>query len=132
MTVLHKNTNYDSFHLQQERLFSANRRYNGSRPVAQGAGRLSVSSSKSGLTDLLKLSVVLALILSVVVLSFDVGALCSRRAQIGKLSSRIESLNSSNAMLQEDLALAMSHPVLSKANSDDEEKTVITLTIALP
>ena len=80
----------------------------------------------------MRLAVLLSLILFLVILFLDIGSLCSGGANISKLSARIESLNSSNSLLQEDLTLAMSHPVLQRANADEAEETVITLTAALP
>ena len=131
MTVLSKNDYYQSDGIQQDRLFSAHRRYDGSRPVQHRARSVSPFASGGFWADILKLAVLLTLILSVVVLSFDVGALFSGRTKIGSLSAQIESLNSSNALLHEDLLLAMNHPVLRESNADEEE-TVITLTAALP
>ena len=78
------------------------------------------------------IALVFALIMAVVVLFFDVGSLCAGGADIDALSARIESLNSSKAQLQEDLAFAMNHPVLRRAAMEEEEDTVITLTAALP
>ena len=63
---------------------------------------------------------------------FDIGSLCAGRADIDQLSARIESLNSSKVQLQEELALAMNHPVLRAANTEWEDEPVITLTAAVP
>ena len=79
------------------------------------------------------MTALLLLILFTALLLIDLSTLYSGRAKIGKLSARIESLSSNNALLQQDLVLAMNHPVLRRANmNEEEEETVITLTASLP
>lgn len=132
MAVLQKDAYRRSISVQQNLLFAAHRRYDGSRRVQGRTGRLPVISSGSLSHDILKLAALLLLILFVILLLADLGVLYSGRTTIGKLSARIETLSSSNALLQEDLTLAMNHPVLRSANMDNEEETVIMLTAALP
>ena len=96
------------------------------------AGRAPVLLSWEECRNTLCLALVLALILAVVVLFFDVGSVCAGGAEIGQLSARIESLNSSKVQLQEELVLAMNHPVLRAANTEWEDEPVITLTAAVP
>lgn len=131
MTVLPKNTYHEPAYLQQNRLFSAHRRYDGTRPVQHQTGRFVFSGSFN--RSILRFTVLLALVLFFIILLFDLLTLYSGGANIGELSARIESLNSSNTLLQEDLNLAMSHPVLKSVNAQDgEEETIITLTAAIP
>ena len=77
-------------------------------------------------------ALVFVLIMGVVVLFLDVGTLYAGGADIDALSARIESLSSSKVRLEEDLVLAMNHPVLRRAAVEEEEDTVITLTAAVP
>lgn len=131
MTVLPKNPDHRSSHLQQDLHFSAHRRYDGSYPIQSRTDRY--PSSGILRQDILKLTALLLFILFAALLLIDLSTLYSGRAKIGKLSARIESLSSNNALLQQDLILAMDHPVLRRANMDEEgEETVITLTAALP
>ena len=132
LTVLGKTAYPESEFIRQEQLFSAHRRYDGSRPVQGMARRAHVLLSWEECRNALFIALVFALIMAVVVLFFDVGSLCAGGADIDALSARIESLNSSKAQLQEDLAFAMNHPVLRRAAMEEEEDTVITLTAALP
>ena len=136
LTVLGKTAYPESEYIRQEHLFSAHRRYDGSRPVQGTVRRAPVLLSREECRNALCVALVFALIMAVVVLFFDVGSLCAGGADIDALSARIESLNSSNVQLQEDLVFAMNHPVLRRAAMEEKEKeaedTVITLTAALP
>ena len=80
------------------------------------------------------LIIVLSLLLLVFagILFSDLDAICSGGDRIGKLSAGIVSLEGSNAMLQEELSLAMRHPVLARMNEQAEviEETVVTITAA--
>ena len=130
LTVLGRTAYPESEYIRQEHLFSAHRRYDGSRPAQGRRGPVLLSRENCG--KALGTALVFALILAVVVLFLDVGSLCAGGADIEALSARIESLNSSKVQLQEDLAFAMDHPVLRRATMEEEEDTVITLTAALP
>ena len=136
LTVLGKTVYPESEYIRQEHLFSAHRRYDGSRPVQGTVRRAPVLLSREECRNALCVALVFTLIMAVVVLFFDVGSLCAGRAEIGRLSEQLESMNSSKVQLQEDLAFAMDHPVLRRAameEAEEEEKdTVITLTAAFP
>ena len=136
LTVLGKTAYPESEYMRQEHLFSAHRRYDGSRPVQGTVRRAPVLLSREECRNALCIALVFALIMAVVVLFFDVGSLCAGRAEISRLSEQLESMNSSKVQLQEDLAFSMDHPVLRRAameEAEEEEKdTVITLTAALP
>ena len=118
--------------MRQESLFAAHRRYDGSRPARGRAKRTSVLLTWEECRKALCTALVFALIMGVVVLFLDVGTLYAGGADIDALSARIESLSSSKVRLEEDLVLAMNHPVLRRAAMEEEEDTVITLTAAVP
>ena len=128
MTVLGKSAYPESEYMRQEYLFAAHRRYDGSRPARGRAKRITWEECRKALCTAL----VFALIMGVVVLFLDVGTLYAGGADIDALSARIESLSSSKVRLEEDLVLAMNHPVLRRAAMEEEEDTVITLTAAVP
>lgn len=132
LTVLSKSAYPESEYMRQEYLFAAHRRYDGSRPARGKAKRAPVLLSREEYRKALRVALVFALIMAVVVLLLDVGSLYAGGADIDALSARIESLNSSKVRLEEDLVLAMNHPVLRRAAMEEEEDTVITLTAALP
>ena len=132
MTVLGKSAYPESEYIRQEHLFAAHRRYDGSRPARGTARRAPVLLTWKECRKPLCTALVLALIMAVVVLFLDVGTLYAGGADIDALSARIESLSSSKVRLEEDLVLAMNHPVLRRAAMEEEEDTVITLTAAVP
>ena len=132
MTVLGRTAHPESEYFQQGHLFAAHRRYDGSRPVRGRAIKLSALFSRDVCRNALRLAVLLSMILLVVVLFLDLGSLCASGANINQLSARIRSLNSDKAQLQEDLAMAMNHPILRTADTEEEDETVITLTAILP
>ena len=132
MTVLGKSAYPESEYMRQEYLFAAHRRYDGSRPAGSKSKRAPVLLSREECRKALCVALVFALIMGVVVLFLDVGTLYAGGADIDALSARIESLSSSKVRLEEDLMLAMNHPVLRQAAMEEEEDTVITLTAAVP
>ena len=132
MTVVTKNTYHDTSDIQQRRLFSAHRRYDGARPVYNKTMGITASASKVFRKDILGLVILFMLVLFIAVLLFDLASLSSGKAANRHLSSRIDSLSSSIVRLQEDLTIAMNHPVLRNADSYEEAATVITLTAGLP
>lgn len=132
MTVLGKSAYPESEYMRQESLFAAHRRYDGSRPARGRAKRTPVLLTWEECRKALCTALVFALIMGVVVLFLDVGTLYAGGADIDALSARIESLSSSKVRLEEDLVLAMNHPVLRRAAMEEEEDTVITLTAAVP
>ena len=71
------------------------------------------------------LTVVMAVLLAVflIVLIADVNALHSNDTQIVLLNSTIESLESGNALLRDQLSTALRHPVLVRAAAEDGEPT---------
>lgn len=80
------------------------------------------------------LVVVLSLLLALFagILFADLDAICSGGNRIGKLSAGIVSLEGSNTMLRQELAIVMSHPVLAGKSGQTEiiEETVVTITAA--
>ena len=82
--------------------------------------------------DVLRILLALILVLFVSVLLADLSALCSGGTRIGKLSAEIRSINSSNTLLQEELARISAHPVPVMQNQEKDAETVITLSAAIP
>ena len=76
------------------------------------------------------LSLLLALFAGILFAALD--AICSGGNRIGKLSAGIVSLEGSNTMLRQELAIVMSHPVLAGKSGQTEiiEETVVTITAA--
>ena len=82
--------------------------------------------------DVLAVILSLLLLLTAGILFADVEAIRAGGDRIGKLSAGIVSLEGSNAVLQDEIALALSHPVLPGMNkpADAEEtgETVILIS----
>ena len=102
--------------------------------IARKASVLPVFSAEGIRWDALVIIFTLLLLLFAGILFSDLEALHAGGERIGKLSAGIESLEGSNAMLQEELTLVMRHPVLVRMNetagSEEETESVITLSAA--
>ena len=116
--------------------FSAGRR----EVIAREDLVLPAFSSRGIRRDVLAVTVALLLVLFAAILFADMNALRAGDDRIGQLSAGIESLEGTNASLQQQLSLAMRHPVLTRMNAQSEaaaeaevqEERVITLSALLP
>ena len=80
-----------------------------------------VLSSRGIRQDALAVVVTVLLAVFLIVLIADVTALHSNDKQIFRLNSTIESLESGNALLRDQLSTALRHPVLVRAALEDGE-----------
>ena len=94
---------------------------------------LPVFSAKGVRWDVLVVTVTLLVLVFAGVLFADLEALYSGGDRIGKLSAGIESLESSNSLLREQLSIALNHPVLrNQAAEAGAEGNVLVIRSTIP
>ena len=116
--------------------YSAGRR----RVIAREDSAVPAFSSRGIRRDVLAVTVALLLVLFAGILFADMSTIWAGGSRIGELSAGIESLEGTNASLQQQLSFAMRHPVLTRmsaqaeaeAEAEAREEQVITLSALLP
>ena len=104
------------------------------RVIDRKASVLPAFSAEGIRWDVMIVILSLLLLLIAGVLVSDIEALRAGSSRIGKLSAGIESLEGSNAILEDEISMVMKHPVLKRMNelaeAEEETETVITISAA--